>query len=1373
MRTHSFQLAIIAFLGLASAALPLHSQTTVDLTQHVGIDPYGSYSGSNIDHIDMMSGNLSAQIPLFTLPQKGKLALGYRLALNNNGWSLQSTCDEYGCTNWWMRTTVMGPALVPNEDPYVSSYALLWTVDYQPECTWDDADQIWICTYPASNPWSAIMGYNLVDTDGATHALIEDANNAATLRSYDGSEYLYKPDFNRPFDLYAGETTESMTYPPPANTAYVTYTLNGFGDNGGRASGVVTTPAGISYCNPPGSPTNDPNPCGNSSSTEVISDTNGNKITVTPSWPTGDNFESQTQPSVVVDSVGRTFTAPPSPVSNTTGCPSITDPGNSSPTIPDASSTWTVPGPNGSVTYLICYETVQLNTNFDFDSITGTENSDPVCPDGYGPGDDAGWGPMSCNANYQWSGSVQAIQSIGLIPNGSSTPLTTFWGFSYNPPTADNSGDSGQYGDISQIVLPTGGSIQYTYLAQNPSQMIGNRYIASRTMVPASGTGESTATWNYSWSQALIWDYINVPQNSSITGPDGTVSAYSFNYTGSVLSSPSSETVTTTGPQGETETTTTSYHLIGIPNPQPAVNFPLDSPMYWDPGSSPWAGVYSAVESLPATVTASISSNGGSYSTTSTYTYDSSGYPAMPPTCSLSTYYSYYGPPAGGGFPPGWTSDPCASIGNTTAAAPDTPIPMGSRNHTVVTGTSGNTLQNIFTLYLWQSNPTYYQANLMTLPSEQESISGQNIAAMTGYTYDESAYNAGGIGNLTTVTQTNLQGLPWPVTHYHYNSQGYLDETEEPNGNPITVSGFDCSSGTASPPMSLGVPTYQQSTTSDGLTSYTWRDCSTGAVLESEDPNNQVTYTANDAVGNPLSIHYPDGGVTTFNYNNYATPFVISTQVAPHAASYTYKDGFGRTIKTLAPLPSGAEVDTTYDSMGRVASVSNPYNNTSDPTYGITSFSYDGLGRMTKQVDSDRTGTQTWTYIGPTVTYNDENSTANGNNNPWQRTYDEMGRLTKVVEPGSFNTTYQYDVLSNLLCADQWGTGAPGTPCASSHPRSFTYDMLSQLLTATNPETGTVSYTYGADGNVLTKTDARGITVSYSYDQLNRLIHKCASDSSFSYNYYYDWTTSNFSGVTNSLGRLSYATNNVNAAEVYSYDPMGRSKQEWYWTPQIPNWNITVTASYDLAGDLVSLAYPDTRVVGQSFDTAGRLSGVNYSSWQGNSVGTSYLTVSAYDPAGHVTSATMGNGTAIAAGFNNRLEVASLVYGPSSSPTWSRQFAWQPNANLQQTADPMYGTRQYGYDGLNRLISAQGGGLSEVYSYDAFGNLQKAGSPFNFQPPGGYNAANQPLPNADWSFDAAGNLTQDTVQGVSYTWNGEEKLSSANGINYSYDPNGD
>ncbi len=63
--------------------------------------------------------------------------------------------------------------------------------------------------------------------------------------------------------------------------------------------------------------------------------------------------------------------------------------------------------------------------------------------------------------------------------------------------------------------------------------------------------------------------------------------------------------------------------------------------------------------------------------------------------------------------------------------------------------------------------------------------------------------------------------------------------------------------------------------------------------------------------------------------------------------------------------------------------------------------------------------------------------------------------------------------------------------------RRFTYDSLSRLLTATNPESGQISYSYDADGNMLQKTSpapnqtgAATQTISYCYDALHRIVAK-------------------------------------------------------------------------------------------------------------------------------------------------------------------------------------------------------------------------------------------------------------------------------------------
>ena len=54
--------------------------------------------------------------------------------------------------------------------------------------------------------------------------------------------------------------------------------------------------------------------------------------------------------------------------------------------------------------------------------------------------------------------------------------------------------------------------------------------------------------------------------------------------------------------------------------------------------------------------------------------------------------------------------------------------------------------------------------------------------------------------------------------------------------------------------------------------------------------------------------------------------------------------------------------------------------------------------------------------------------------------------------------------------------------------RTFNYSLTTGWLTsATNPETGTVSYTYRADGSLASKTDAKNQPTTYTYDNYGRL----------------------------------------------------------------------------------------------------------------------------------------------------------------------------------------------------------------------------------------------------------------------------------------------
>ena len=132
-------------------------------------------------------------------------------------------------------------------------------------------------------------------------------------------------------------------------------------------------------------------------------------------------------------------------------------------------------------------------------------------------------------------------------------------------------------------------------------------------------------------------------------------------------------------------------------------------------------------------------------------------------------------------------------------------------------------------------------------------------------------------------------------------------------------------------------------------------------------------------------------------------------------------------------------------------------------------------------------------------------------------------------------------------------------------------------------------------------------------------------------------------------------------------------------------------------GDMTSLTYPDGRTVTRTFDPAARLSNVAYTAWNGTSVSNQgYLTVptGGYDPAGHLASATYGNGVSMSepmvASYDTRERIHTLAYGATSSPVWSKTYTYSTNDNLLLAADNVQGLgRQFTYDSLNRLTSAQ------------------------------------------------------------------------------------
>jgi len=137
----------------------------------------------------------------------------------------------------------------------------------------------------------------------------------------------------------------------------------------------------------------------------------------------------------------------------------------------------------------------------------------------------------------------------------------------------------------------------------------------------------------------------------------------------------------------------------------------------------------------------------------------------------------------------------------------------------------------------------------------------------------------------------------------------------------------------------------------------TW-DCNTGLLTSATDENSKQTSFAYDAFFRSTQVNLADGGHTSWAYNDTSSNVVTTTALASgsNRVDTAELDGLGRVTQSqLNSDPAGADyVDTTYDALGRIETVSNPHRPSSPlPSDGTTTLSYDALSRLTSVQHAD------------------------------------------------------------------------------------------------------------------------------------------------------------------------------------------------------------------------------------------------------------------------------------------------------------------------------------------------------------------------------------------------------------------------------------
>jgi len=977
------------------------------------------------------------------------------------------------------------------------------------------------------------------------------------------------------------------------------------------------------------------------------------------------------------------------------------------------------------------------------------------------------------STGYAGNGNDHAI-SVLTLPNGKS------FSFAYDP----------NYGLVNKITYPTGGYIQYTWgiYAEAEAGIFYNTQGEICQML----YGVPAITDRY-----VSFDGSTVALHQQFQYPTPTW-ADNGNYS---WTSKQTKVITTDNVRNTSFTTVYNYSPIPADRPPNSSGGPTQS----DPVES--SIVYSdTTGSLLETVTKTWQSTSLLKSQENTY----------PSGLASETTWTYNA----NGLP---TQQDDYDFGTT--APPNPPGPL---------------LRQTVTNYA-----TIGTTHIVNKPSSVQIFdsTGTNLVAETDYAYD--GYGSGGItsvtatnhdntdfppsyttrGNLTTKTAKCLQsGCSNAVTTYTYDETGQILSMTDPCGNgscndmtgtahTTTYSYADnYSSGT--PPGDTNALLTKVTDALGHSASYAY-GYGDGQLTGSTDPNSQpINYKYNtppsgcsfsDGLDRLSEIDYPDGGKTTYCYNDSAynpstpSPSVTTTKTITSSlneVSTTAFDGMNHKVKTiLSSDPDGATYTaTSYDGNARPYQVYNPTrcnppttNCGTETTWGITTYNYDALGRTMQVAEPD--GSQVLTsYSGNQTTVTDET------NNQRTSTSDALGRLTAVSEaPGvsgyNFTTQYQYDALNNLICAVQKGTDTTAfTTCAAAsttwRPRSFVYDSLSRLTNAANPESGAISYTYDANSNLVTRlapqanqTGTAQTTTTYSYDVLNRPLHVAHSyPGNATASWAYDGSAISgcpgisiptLSSPTNLIGRRSSKCSQESTSS-FSYDPMGRLIAEAHTIGLSATATYNTGYSYYLDGSLHQSTYPSTDVVTYTVGGAGRVTGVSDAT---NTFVAGPSSPPMYAPHGAVKTMTQGTGITTTNIYNVRLQPLLLSAGSTFSlcydfhakvaindlPCQFSASTTGDNGNVFQVLNNLDSTRSavFSYDPLNRISQANTSNTTstncwgESYTIDAWGNLTNVGAPpgigGNCQT-GGLNAAPASTANQlnGYCYDAAGNLLLDS-----------------------------
>jgi RHS repeat-associated protein len=937
----------------------------------------------------------------------------------------------------------------------------------------------------------------------------------------------------------------------------------------------------------------------------------------------------------------------------------------------------------------------------------------------------------------EYSGAISAYTSA-VLPDG------TGYQFGYD-----------SYGGISSVTLPTGSQIGFGYANFTDSYGTKNRWATSRT----SGGG----TWAYTPQvvTTCATGAQNCQQKVTVTKPSNDYVVYTFTLNGGAWKSQSQSF------DAASTLLSTQTHDYDL--------------------SQTCTGCTGAgyVRTVRDTMTVPVP-GGSSISTKTEYTYDT---PQTGNVTSIKEWNYYTGTPSA--TPDRWTDIAYLTGTNYTAKN----IINRPTSITVKTGAGSTVAQ---TTYGYDSTA---------------------LTSVTGITHhDDSAF---GIGNTVRGNPTTNGGLvsgsTYLTTTLAYDTTGQVRSSTDPKGNVTSFSYTDTfyTDDGANPPETYTATTptnaylTQVTLPASGSLTFGYYFNSGKRAVEKDQESQGAYHHFLDSLDRETHVYDRrlSNGTRGWSLTEYAAATQVniyrsltSTSAATSCTGCAKRqvslDGLGRVTRTaLLSDPEGATYsDVTYDSTGRVSTATNPYRTTTEPTYGVESVAYDGLGRASTFTHADNNALHS--YFGANVASGGGRSsqlcatgtygigypslTVDEAGKKRQIWGDAFGRTIEVDEPdssGGLNlaTCNRHDLQSNLTQIDQGDRVA----------RTYVYDDLSRPTSVSTPESGTTTFGYTTNGTTLCsgdvaaacwRQDARGSTskITYTYDGINRLAGKTYADGTAAVSYFYDQTTYNGLTIANGRGKRT-GMSDGSGQTAWTYDYAGHVLTE---RRTISGMTKAISYTYNLDGSVATIAYPSGRTLTYSYSNALRpISAVD----SANSV--NYALSGTYAPQGALATVLQGRtgtgtGTTLTQTFNNRLQPSTIRATNSTLTVMDLTYSFDlgggvNNGSVAQITNnrDTSRTQSFTYDELNRIKTAEAPtAWGDQFTYDRYGNLlQKTVTKGTAESLLITADTHNRITSSPWVYDAAGNVTNDSVTGRTYTVNAESRVTSVGGVNFTYD----